>query len=309
MGLYIDAPPYGQARRHLQVLKFRGSDFVSGYHDFSIKYEGLKVYPRLIAAEHSAEFENSLIASGVQSLDALLGGGIERGTSTLITGAAGTGKSSLAVLFAWAAAQRGQSAALFIFEESAQTMLSRAAALGLDLRPHLTSGLITVQQVDPAEFSPGELVHRVRHAVEVRGAVVVAIDSLNGYLNAMPGEQFLILQLHELLTYLGQARVATLLMSAHHGIIGSHMAAAVDASYLADTVILMRYFEMQGEVRQAISVIKKRGGGHERTIREFSMTGGRLCVGPALREFRGVLTGVPTLDESQPSASKQRGQE
>jgi circadian clock protein KaiC len=298
---------FGAERRRLRVVKYRGIRFRGGFHDYNIERGGLVVFPRLIASEHRMNRELELISSSVVELDNLLGGGIERGTSTLITGAAGTGKSSLAVLFAWSAAQRGQSAALFIFEESAPTLLTRATSLGIDLRPHIESGLVTVQQVDPAEFSPGELIHHIREAVEVRGAVVVAIDSLNGYLNAMPGEQHLILQLHELLTYLGQARVATLLMSAHHGIIGSNMAAAVDASYLADTVILMRYFEVQGEVRQAISVIKKRGGGHERTIREFTMTGGRIRVGPALREFRGVLTGVPVYENSNARATKHVG--
>jgi circadian clock protein KaiC len=298
---------FGSERRRLRVVKYRGVRFRGGYHDYNIERGGLVVFPRLIASEHRLERELAQISSGVTELDKLLGGGLDRGTSTLITGAAGTGKSSLAVLFAWAAAERGQNSAMFVFEESAQTLYARAASLGIDLRPHVESGRITVQQVDPAEFSPGELVHHIREAVEVRGAVVIAIDSLNGYLNAMPGEQFLILQLHELLTYLGQANVATLLMSAHHGIIGGHMEAAVDASYLADTVILLRYFEMRGEVRQAISVIKKRGGSHERTIREFCLTGGGIRVGPALRDFRGVLTGVPIMDNPETETSNSKG--
>jgi circadian clock protein KaiC len=222
-----------------------------------------------------------------------LGGGIERGTSTLIVGAAGTGKSSLAAQFVAEAAGRGETAAMFVFDESVNTLLSRAAGLGIDLPRHAESGRVTLQQVDPAELSPGELVHSIRRAVEQRDVSVVVIDSLNGYLNAMPGERYLIVQLHELLMYLGQAGVATILIGAHHGLIGSHMVAPVDASYLADAVVLMRYFEARGEVRQAISVVKKRGGAHERTIREFRMAGGRITLGPPLREFRGVLTGVP----------------
>jgi circadian clock protein KaiC len=300
-------PEFGVERRRLRVVKYRGVAFRGGFHDYIIAHGGLVVFPSLIANEHRTETELEPMSSGIQELDTLLGGGIERGTSTLITGAAGTGKSSLAMLFAWAAAERGERAALFIFEESAVTLLTRAAALGMDLRPHITSGLVTVQQVDPAEFSPGELVHRIRSAVETRGARVVCIDSLNGYLNAMPGEQFLILQLHELLTYLGQAGVATLLMSVHRGVLGSHMQGSIDASYLADNVIQMRYFELRGEVRQAISVIKKRGGGHERTIREFSMKRGGIHVGPVLRDFRGILTGVPVLEPNTHNATDDGG--
>jgi circadian clock protein KaiC len=194
------------------------------------------------------------------------------------------------------AAAAGQSAALFIFDESINTLLTRAAGLSIDLQRHVDSGRVTIQQVDPAELSPGEFVHTVRRAVERRGASVIVIDSLNGYLNAMPGERYLTNQLHELLMFLGQAGVATLLIGAHHGIIGSHMTAPVDASYLADAVILMRYFEVRGEVRQAISVVKKRGGAHERTIRELRMRDGRMTVGPALKEFRGILTGVPVYE-------------
>jgi circadian clock protein KaiC len=236
------------------------------------------------------------LASGLAELDTLLGGGIECGTSTLIVGAAGTGKSSLAAQFVSAAAARGQSAALFLFDESLHTLLSRCAGLGIDLRKHLDSGRVAVHQVDPANLSPGEFAHAIRNAVECDSASVVVIDSLNGYLNAMPGEKFLIIQLHELLTYLGHAGVATLVIGAHQGLVGGQMITPVDASYLADAVILMRYFETKGEVRQAISVIKKRGGAHERTIREFQMANGRIRVGEPLREFRGILTGVPIFE-------------
>lgn len=288
-------PDYGADRRRLRVVKFRGSGFRGGYHDYVIRKGGLQVFPRLVAAEHKPPVQAEKLASGVPEIDALLGGGIERGTSTLIVGAAGTGKSTLAAQFVAAAAARGQKAALFIFDEALNTLFTRCAGLGIDLRPHVEAGTVSVQQVDPAELSPGELIHAIRRAVE-DGVSVVVIDSLNGYLNAMPGEKFLIVQLHELLSYLGQAGVATLLVSAHQGLIGTQMNAAVDASYLADAVVLMRYFELKGAVRQAVSVIKKRGGAHERTIREFVMEHGRIRVGAPLKEFRGVLTGVPVFE-------------
>ena len=293
-------PEYGTERRRLLVLKYRGVRFRGGYHDYIIQRGGIAVYPRLIASEHRQMPLLEKLASGVPEMDQLLGGGIERGTSTLIVGAAGTGKSSLVAQFVSAAAARGQNAAMFIFDESINTMLTRSDGLGIDVRSHVESGRIAVRQVDPAELSPGEFCHAIREAVERDKATVVVIDSLNGYLNAMPGERFLIIQLHEILTYLGQAGVATLLIGAHQGLIGAHMITPVDASYLADAVILMRYFETRGEVRQAISVVKKRGGAHERSIREFRLeSGGGISVGPPLRHFRGVLTGVPVEDRSE----------
>jgi circadian clock protein KaiC len=289
-------PEYGSERRRLIVLKFRGVAFRGGYHDYVIKRGGVEVYPRLIASEHKPPPVDDRLSSGIAELDHLLGGGIERGTSTLIVGAAGTGKSSLAAQFVTAAAERGQNSALFIFDESKRTLLTRAAGLGIDLPKHVDAGRVTIQQVDPAELSPGEFTHAIRRAVEERQAKVVVIDSLNGYLNAMPEERFLVIHLHELLTYLGQRGVATLLIGAHQGLIGSQMNTPVDASYLADAVILMRYFEALGEVRQAISVVKKRGGAHERTIREFGLQQGGIKVGEPLRGFRGVLTGVPSFE-------------
>jgi circadian clock protein KaiC len=289
-------PDYGAERRRLIVLKYRGVRFRGGYHDYIIQRGGIEVYPRLIASEHRAPVEMENLASGIAELDVLLGGGIESGTSTLIVGAAGTGKSSLATKFVTTAATRGQNAAMFIFDESVNTLLTRSSALGMDLRKQMEKGRVTVQQVDPAEMSPGEFAHAIRRTVEVGKASVVVIDSLNGYLNAMPQERFLIIQLHELLTYLGQAGVATILIGAHQGLVGGQMIAPVDASYLADAVILMRYYETRGEVRQAISIVKKRGGAHERTIRDFRMESGRIIVGPALRDFRGVLTGVPIFE-------------
>lgn len=291
-------PDYGSDRRRLRVVKYRGHDFRSGYHDYLIRRGGIQVYPRLVAAEHRRVPPHDKLKSGIQALDTLLGGGLERGTSTLIVGAAGTGKSTIAAQFAAAAAARGQRAALFIFDESTGTLLTRTAALGIDLEKHLESKRITIQPVDPAELSPGEFVDQIRIAVEQDDASVVVIDSLNGYLNAMPGERFLTVQLHELLMYLGHHGVATLLIGAHQGLIGTVMNTPVDASYLADAVVLLRYFEARGEVRQAISVMKNRGSEHERTIREFRMANGRLEVGEPLRDFRGVLTGVPAYEPS-----------
>jgi circadian clock protein KaiC len=288
-------PEYGAERRRLIVLKYRGSRFRGGYHDFVIKRGGLEVYPRLVAGEQIPTASMDKLASGITEMDTLLGGGIEKGTSTLIVGAAGTGKSSLAAQFVAAAALRGQKSAMFIFDENSDTLLTRCAGLGADLRAHIAEGKVTLQQVDPAELSPGELAHAIRRAVERERVSIVVIDSLNGYLNAMPEERFLIIQLHELLTYLARAGVATILVGAHQGLIGSQMVTPVDASYLADAVILMRYYETKGEVRQAISVVKKRGGKHERTIREFRLEGG-IQVGPPLRDFRGVLTGVPIYE-------------
>jgi circadian clock protein KaiC len=286
-------PVFGTTRRRVSVTKYRGSDFRSGYHDYTIRRGGLEVYPRLVAAEHRGDSGRARLQSGVAGLDKLLGGGLERGTSTLVIGAAGTGKSTIAGLFSARAAERGEHAALFIFDESTNTLFSRLNSLGVDLRQHAEAGRASVRQIDPAELSPGEFVYAIRRVVEKHKSSIVVIDSLNGFLNSMPDEKFLIIQLHELLAYLGQQGVATLLVAAHHGLIGAHMSAPVDASYLADAVMLMRYFEAEGEVRQALSVVKMRGGEHERSIREFSMKGGRISVGEPLRDYRGVLTGVP----------------
>ncbi len=286
-------PAFGAARRRLRITKFRGSDFRGGYHDYVIRRGGIEVFPRLVAAEHRQPVARERMTSGVGEIDMLLGGGLERGTSTLLQGAAGTGKSTVATLFAANAADRGQDVAMFIFDESSNTLLSRMSGLGYDLERHLASGRLTLEEVDPAELSPGQFAHAIRKAVEERNAAIVVIDSLNGYLNSMPDENFLIAQLHELLSYLGQKGVATILVAAHHGMMSALMTGPVDASYLADAVVLIRYFEMDGEVRQAISVVKMRGGNHERTIREFRLRDGRIHVGEPLRGFRGVLSGVP----------------
>ena len=285
-------PDYGKQRRRLNVLKYRGRAFRGGYHDYVIRRGGLDVFPRLVAAEHRTRPGQGRIAAGIEGLDALLGGGLDRGTSTLITGAAGTGKSSVAVLFAHAAVQRGETATLFLFDESLRTLLARMGSLGVDLQPHLDAGRLVVHQVDPAEWSPGEFSNAVRTAVDDHKSAVVVIDSLNGYLHSMPNERFLIIQLHEVLTYLGQQGVATILINAQIGLVGQ-MKSEIDASYLADSVVLTRYFELDGEVRMAISVVKKRGSHHERFIRELLMRDGKIWIGEPLRGYHGVLTGVP----------------
>jgi circadian clock protein KaiC len=290
------SPEYGAERRRLRVVKYRGSDFRGGYHDYLVRKGGLVVFPRLIAAETRGSRGCEKLPSDIKELDALLGGGVEEGTSTLIVGGAGTGKSTIAAQFCAAAARRGQKSIVFMFDESPTTLFSRCDGLQVPIREHVESGTITLRQIDPAELSPGELTFLLRDAVERLGVKVVVIDSLNGYLNAMPEERFLTIQLHEILMYLGQHGIATLLIGAHHGVIGSQMQTPVDASYLADAVLLLRYFESRGEVHQAISVVKKRGGQHERTIREFAMTDGKILVGDALRHFRGVLTGVPVYE-------------
>jgi circadian clock protein KaiC len=292
------SPEYGAERRRLRVIKYRGTGFRGGYHDYLIKKGGLVVFPRLIAAEHRGSGPRRKLQSDIAELDALLGGGVEEGTSTLVVGGAGTGKSTITAQFCAAAAQRGDKSIVFMFDESPNTLFSRCEGLGIPFEEQVKAGLIEIKQIDPAELSPGEFTYYIRQAVEVSKVKIVVVDSLNGYLNAMPEERFLTIQLHELLMYLSQQGIATLLVGAHHGVIGSQMQAPVDASYLADAVILLRYFESRGEVRQAISVVKKRGGVHERTIREFGMTDGAIRVGDTLREFRGVLTGVPVYEGS-----------
>jgi circadian clock protein KaiC len=290
------SPEYGAERRRVRIIKYRGREFRGGYHDYLIKKGGLVVFPRLVAAESRQSMVGEKLGSGLREFDDLLGGGIEEGTSTLVVGGAGTGKSTLAAQFCATAAKRGQKSVIFMFDESPNTLFTRCAGLNINLLQHVADGLVRLVQVDPAELSPGELAFNVCQAVERDGVRIVVIDSLNGYLNAMPEERFLTIQLHELLMFLSQHGVASLLIGAHHGVIGANMQMPVDASYLADAVILLRYFEARGEVRQAISIVKKRGGVHERTIREFGMTDGAIKVGAPLREFRGVLTGVPVYE-------------
>jgi circadian clock protein KaiC len=284
---------YGATRRRLIVTKYRGRAYRDGYHDYKIARGGLQVFPRLVAAEHLPDFGPCKLSSGSAALDQLLGGGIERGTSTLVVGAPGTGKSSLAVQVALAAVERGETATLYIFDESLATLRTRCEGMGMAVGAAMRSGRLQVRQIDPAEMSPGEFAQAIRESVATHHASVVVIDSLNGYFNSMPDDRFLIAQLHELLSYLGQSGVATMLVGAQHGLIGTQMQSPVDASYLADAVVMLRYFELEGEVRQAISVVKKRGGAHERSIRAFSMGEHGLRIGEPLRGFRGILTGVP----------------
>ncbi|MCE9556738.1 MAG: AAA family ATPase [Planctomycetes bacterium] len=293
------APVYGAERRRLRVMKFRGTSYRGGFHDFAIREGGLVVFPRLVASEHSEPFSPDRIKSGVTALDKLLGGGPDRGTSTLLMGPAGSGKSTIAVQFAVAAAQRGEHAVIFAFDESLATLEARSAALGIKFKEGRESGEVMVQQVDPAELSPGEFTWLVREAVERDKATVVVIDSLNGYTNAMPEERYLTAQLHELLTYLGRQGVTTLMVVAQHGIVGANMQSPVDTSYLADSVVLLRYFEYAGKVKKAISVVKKRSGAHEESIRELRFDEQGIHLSDPLTHFRGILTGVPVELKNQ----------
>lgn len=289
------APWYGAERRRLRVVKMREVSFRGGYHDMVIRAGGVHVYPRLVAADHHEQYQAEPVKSGVAELDALLGGGLDRGTSVLITGPTGSGKSTIALQYTVAAALRGESAAYFTFDEGLATLRGRANNLGLSLDEHVKSGRVTLQQIDPAELSPGEFVHVVREAVETRDVKLIIIDSLNGFLQAMPEERFLEAQLHEQLSYLRQRGVLTLLLMAQHGFVGN-MEGPLDVSYLADTVLVTRYFEAAGRVRKALSVLKKRSGRHEDAIREFAVSTRGLVVGKPLSNFRGVLTGVPEYD-------------
>jgi circadian clock protein KaiC len=288
-------PLYGAHRRRVRVTKLRGVAFRGGYHDSEIRRGGMRVYPRLVAAEHGRPFERSSVPCGVAGIDAMLAGGLDRGTSTLLLGPAGTGKSSLATLWASAMVSRGERVAIYAFDESLPTMTARAHSLGYNLNRHIESGQILARQVDPAEMPPGHFADEVRDAVESQGVRCVIIDSLNGYLNAMPDESFLVLQLHELLTFLGQQGILTIVIVSQHGLVGTFMNSPTDVSYLADTVIMLRHFEAHGELKKAISVLKKRTGRHEHTIRELLLGSDGVRVGEPLHRFQGVLTGVPTL--------------
>ena len=293
---------YGAERRRLRVMKMRGIEFRGGYHDFTIRKGGLRIYPRLVAAEHHSKFVGDFTPSGNAELDQLLGGGLERGTNALFIGAAGVGKSSLALSFALAAAQRGEHAVFFAFDEGRGTLEARARAIGFPLGEAMASGLLRFQQVDPAELSPGEFAANVRASVEKDGARVIVIDSLNGYLNGMPDERFLVLQMHELLSYLGQQGVLTILVLAQHGLVGP-METPLDISYLSDAVVMLRYFEVAGSVRRALSVVKKRSSNHEHTIREFRLSPDGIALGPPLTQFSGIFTGTPAyVGEQEPPA-------
>jgi len=288
------APAYGAERRRARVVKYRGVKFRGGYHDATITTGGFNLFPRLVASEHRTEFVRDVLSSGIPELDQLLGGGIDKGSSTLVLGPAGTGKSLSVITFIVAAIARGEKAALFVFDEELGLLFSRMKGLGIDLAEMQRSGRLSVDQVDAAELSPGEFSHRVRKRVDEDHIKTVVIDSLNGYQAAMPEENSLILHMHELLQYLNRQGAATFMTVAQHGLIGD-MKAPVDVTYLADTVILLRYFEALGSVKRAISIIKKRTGVHESTIREYRIDERGLTIGAPLDNFEGVLRGVPTL--------------
>jgi circadian clock protein KaiC len=292
-------PLYGAHRRRLRVRKLRSVAFRGGFHDFIIERGGLRVFPRLVAADHRRSFAREKLCSGILALDELVGGGLDPGTSTLLMGPAGTGKSTVAMQYACAATRAGARANIFTFDESSQTIFTRAAGIGLDLEQQVREGRLEIRQVDPAELTPGEFAHAVRDAVEQRKASVVVIDSLNGYLHAMPEEHFLTLQLHELLMYLGQMGATTLMVVAQHGFVGAAMQSPIDVSYLADSVMMFRHFETQGRLRKAISMVKKRTGAHESMIRELVIGSKGLTVGRPLEGFRGVLTGLPGREDAQ----------
>jgi circadian clock protein KaiC len=282
---------YGRARRRLRVVKFRGVAAVEGFHDFVIRRGGLDVFPQLVSP-HKTAARDGLVQSGVAELDQLLGGGLTWGTTTLLIGPAGSGKSTMAAQYA-ATGVTGTNGAIFLFDERASTFVGRTDALGMRLGDRIKAGNVSLDQIDPGDLSPGEFSYRVRLAVERGGARVVLIDSLNGYLNAIPQVEAPLVRMHELLSYLNERGVATLVIVAQHGIVGANMATPLDVSYLADTVVLLRFFETAGTVRRAVSVMKKRTGPHESTIREFQIGPERIRVGAALSEFQGVLTGVP----------------
>jgi circadian clock protein KaiC len=284
---------FGVERRQIKIEKLRGVKYREGAHDYTIERGGLQVFPRLVAAEHQRNFPEEPVSSGVEGFDKLMGGGLDRGTSTLFIGPAGCGKSTLAVQHAVSLAQRGEKSAIYIFDENRKTLSKRARAVGLALEEHVTKGTIKIQQVDPAELSPGEFAANVRRAVEESGVSLVIIDSLNGYLNSMPDERFLNLQLHELLSYLSQQGIVSILTLAQHGMIGN-MQSPVDVTYLADAVVLLRFFEAKGKIHKAVSVVKKRSGHHESAIRELTIGDGKVTIGKPLDNYQGVLTGVPS---------------
>jgi len=283
---------YGRARRRLRIVKFRGVAALEGFHDFIIKKGGLEVFPQLVSAGADAPRPTSSVVSGVTELDQLLGGGLTWGTTTLLIGPAGTGKSTLGAQYAASGITR-EKAAIFLFDERMSTFITRCEALGMRIGSRLADGSVTLQQVEPGEMSPGEFSFRVRQAVERDGARVILIDGLNGYLNAIPQVEAPLVRMHELLSFLNERGVSTLMIVAQHGIVGSNMQTPLDVSYLADSVVLLRFFESHWTVRRALSVMKKRSGPHESTIREFQIGPDRLHVGKALSEFQGVLSGIP----------------
>jgi circadian clock protein KaiC len=286
---------YGAVRRRLYIAKMRGMTFHEGYHDYRIRTGGLEVYPRVTVAEGKVPADRPIIQSGVAELDTLLGGGLEAGTACLIAGQTGTGKTTTAMIYTYSVLQRGERAAVFLFDERLDTLYIRSVGMSMDLAPHVAAGRLQMRQINTGEISPGEFGAMVRQAVEEDGIQLLVIDSLNGYLNAMPQERMLLNQMHDLLAYLAQRRVLTFLTITQHGMLGTVFSETIDFSYLADTVLLMRHFEAAGALRLAISVIKKRYGVHEKTIREMRMTSKGVRVGNPLVDFSGVLSGEPVF--------------
>jgi circadian clock protein KaiC len=299
------APAYGAERRRARVVKYRGTKFRGGHHDMTIATGGVNIFPRLVASEHRTRFDRGRLSSGIAELDKLLGGGVDKGSSTLILGPAGTGKSLTAIIFLARAIARGERVAMFVFDEELGLLFARMKGLGIDLEAMQRSGNLYIDQVDAAELSPGEFAHRVRKRVHEDQIKTVVIDSLNGYQAAMPEENSLILHMHELLQYLNRQGAATFMTVAQHGLVGD-MKAPIDVTYLADTVILLRYFEAMGKVRRAMSIIKKRTGAHEATIREYRIDARGLTIGAPLENFHGVLRGVPVYSgDGQPLLREQ----
>lgn len=288
---------YGAERRRLRIVKMRGLKYYGGYHDFTIESGGIRVYPRLIAANHKRSFSSEPVTTGLDALDALLGDGLFPGTNTLLAGPAGVGKTTTAIRCMLAALKRGQKAAYFLFDERLSTLMIRSKALNMDLQPFIDDGRLKIRQIDPAELSPGEFASAVRTAVEVDDAGVVVIDSLNAYLHAMPSDNFLVLQMHELLSYLAQQGVVSLMILGQHGVTGD-LRSDIDISYLADTVMMLRFFEAAGQVRKSIAVIKTRTSDHERSIREFKIDSTGITVGDPIRDFYGILSGAPIYTPS-----------
>jgi circadian clock protein KaiC len=293
---------YGSERRRLRVIKMRGVKYRGGFHDFAIETGGVAVFPRLVAAEHHAEFTDDLVSTGIEQLDEMLGGGLSPGTNTLLNGPSGVGKTTTAVCCGLEAIGRGEKAAYYLFDEGVATMLARSKAMGMDLQPHIDSGMLQVRQIDPAELTPGEFASWIRRAVEQDGVGLIAIDSLNAFLQAMPGEKYLLLQMHEMLSYLNQQGVITVLILGQHGIVGE-VRSEIDLSYLSDTIVLFRYFESRGHVLKAISVAKSRTTAHQSSIREFRLARGGIEIGQPLKDFEGVLTGLPNYRGSTPLMS------
>jgi circadian clock protein KaiC len=293
-------PNFGAERRRVRVLKYRGQKYRGGYHDFTIRTGGVNVFPRLVAAEHRTRLPRRVIPTGIAPFDALMGGGVDSGSSTLIMGPSGTGKSLIAITFALSAIKRGEQAALFVFDEELGLLFDRMRRLGIDLQDFKERGQLRIEQIDAAELSPGEFSHLVRTTVDEERIKTVVIDSLNGYQAAMTEEKSVVLHIHELLQYLNRQGTATFLTMAQHGLVGN-MSTPTDVTYIADTVILLRYFEATGHVRRAISCIKKRTGSHEATIREYRIGAGGLTVDEPLTQFQGVLQGIPHLLNLSPS--------